>query len=72
MRGDLVFAWIHRSTFESSLDTPLYLRSPGYAALPSGAPWVRRATFGGALDTPRYLREPLDTRLYLRGYTRTS
>ena len=56
----------------SSLDTPLYLRSPGYAALPSGAPWIRRATFGGALDTPRYPREPLDTRLYLRGYTRTS
>ena len=56
----------------SSLDTPLYLRSPGYAALPSGAPWVLCSTFESPLDTPRYLREPLDTRLYLRGYTRIS
>ena len=58
---------------DARLDTPRYLRElPGYTALPSGAPWIRRATFGGALDTPRYLREPLDTRLYLRGYTRIS
>ena len=67
MRRGVMLVWIRRSTFGSSLDTPVYLREcPGYGALPSRAPWLRRATFEAPWIHRSTFESALDTALYLR------